>query len=138
MSLRRFQDGDLDAIIDFWPRARFIHGGHSEAEERAFFATLREVWVAERDGAVVAFMAVSPGWVDHLYVAPEWQRRGVGSELLGWAMSRMDEIRLHTHQANAPARAFYARHGFAEIEFGISPAPELEPDVLLLWRRATA
>jgi hypothetical protein len=32
---------------------------------------------------------------------------------------------------DAPARAFYAKHGFAEVAFGVSPAPESEPDVEL-------
>jgi hypothetical protein len=32
---------------------------------------------------------------------------------------------------DAPARAFHAKHGFAEAVFGVSPAPESEPDVEL-------
>jgi hypothetical protein len=27
------------------------------------------------------------------------------------------------------ARAFYERHGFSVVRFGVSPAPEAEPDI---------
>jgi hypothetical protein len=38
-----------------------------------------------------------------------------------------------TFQRNDVARAFYAKHGFVEMAFGISPAPESEPDVEWRW-----
>ena len=63
---------------------------------------------------------------------PEAQRSGIGSVLLRAAHALSPaELRLYTFQRNAPARAFYAKHGFAEIAFGVSPAPESEPDVEL-------
>src|SRR5690606_34799321 len=49
----------------------------------------REVWVAEAgpgDG-VVGFLALTPTWLDHLYVAPAAQRHGVGSALLDVALA---------------------------------------------------
>jgi putative acetyltransferase len=135
--VRPFRPPDLDPVIALWRAARFM-GEHTEAEDRAFFATLEDVWVAERGSVAVGFMALSPGWLQHLYVAPAEQRTGVGGALLDHAKALMEEIQLHTHLANAQARAFYARHGFDEIAFGVSPPPESAPDVLLLWRRASS
>ena len=135
MTVRRFAAGDLEAVLALWRAARFA-GGRSPQEDRAYLLALQDVWVAEREGAVVGFVALSPGWVEQLHVTPDAQRTGVGSELLRFACSRMDELRLHTHQANAVARAFYARHGFEELALGVSPAPECLPDVLLRWSSA--
>lgn len=137
MSVRRFRDDDLEAVLALFRAARF-RGGRTEEEDRAFLRSLPDVWVYERDGIPVGFMALQPGWIDQLHVAPAAQRQGIGSALLAHARSLMHEIRLHTHLANAPARAFYARHGFEEIAFGVSPPPESEPDVLLRWPAARA
>ena len=45
-----------------------------------------------------------------------------------------DRLSLHTHQKNDKARAFYEKHGFRAVRFGVSPAPESEPDVEYEWR----
>jgi ribosomal protein S18 acetylase RimI-like enzyme len=73
-------------------------------------------------------------WIRHLAVFPEYQRQGVGTALLGKAQDRSPvELRLFTFQRNVTARAFYERHGFTAVAFGVSPAPELEPDVAYRW-----
>lgn len=149
MIVRPFTEADGEAVFTFFRAARRkaydyvpVHRGYSEADDRGyFFGKLtggHELWVAERDGAPIGFVALSPGWVDQLFVAIEAQRTGAGSALIEQAKALSDgELRLYTFQKNAPARTFYARHGFAEIELGVSPEPELEPDVLLLWRSAS-
>src|SRR5687767_7326134 len=45
-----------------------------------------------------------------------------------------DGLALHTHQENHAARAFYEKHGFRAVKFGISPPPENAPDVEYHWR----
>ena len=46
------------------------------------------------------------------------------------------QLRLYTFQRNNAARAFYERHGFLVTAFGVSPAPESEPDVEYRWQAA--
>jgi ribosomal protein S18 acetylase RimI-like enzyme len=57
------------------------------------------------------------GEVAALYVAPDRGRRGIGSALIDAAHSALraagrDEAYLWVFEANAPARAFYAGHGY--------------------------
>jgi GNAT superfamily N-acetyltransferase len=57
------------------------------------------------------------GEVAALYVAPDRGRRGIGSALIAAAHSALraagrDEAYLWVFEANAPARAFYAGHGY--------------------------
>jgi GNAT superfamily N-acetyltransferase len=93
-----------------------------------------EVWVDELDGQIVAMMVLTPGWVNHLYVHPERAGRGIGTALLQQAKSGGAALQLWTFQANRPARDFYARHGFAEVEC-TDGATNMEraPDVRLVW-----
>ena len=112
---------------------------HTEADDRRFFGerVLREceVLVVRRSGAPVGFLALKGDMVEHLYVHPEAQREGIGSALLDAAKDRRPSgLRLWVFERNSGARAFYARHGFAEVTHTDgSGNEEREPDVLLAW-----
>jgi len=85
--------------------------------------------VAEIDGAIVGFCTVvapsrdgdaPPGTAEipAIYVDPAWHRRGVGAALLEGALDGLGRrgwarVALWVIAANAPARAFYGRFGFA-------------------------
>jgi ribosomal protein S18 acetylase RimI-like enzyme len=114
---------------------------HGAAEDRAFFAGVlaeQEVHVVRRGDEVLGFIAIDGGEVDHLYVRPDVQRRGLGSMLLAIAKARRpDGLELWAFQRNAAARGFYARHGFEEVRrTDGSGNEEREPDVRLAWRGA--
>ncbi len=92
---------------------------------------------------IVAFMALSPGWVDQLYVHVDWQGQGLGSTLLRQAKAGSpDGLRLNTFQRNKTAQRFYLAHGFVETERGFAD-PEENPwatsrealaDILYSWQ----
>ena len=108
-------------------------------DDRAFFKDniepRCELWVCERGGEIVGFAALEGSYLDRLYVAPAWQRRGVGRALVEKATQISPVgLELHTHQRNHPARCFYEKHGFRAVGFGVSPPPESEPDVEYHWR----
>jgi len=115
---------------------------HDAAEDRWFIEhrvlAECEVLVAREDGELVGFLALRGDVVDHLYVHPAAQRRGVGSELLAEAQSRRPGgLELWAFQRNTPALAFYARHGFTELyRTDGRDNEEREPDVRLGWRPA--
>ena len=59
--------------------------------------------------------------VQRLYVAPQFQRRGLGPALLAWLAARHRAglpLRLEAAAANTEALRFYAREGFADIGGG--------------------
>jgi GNAT superfamily N-acetyltransferase len=131
----------LRAVRQAMPWLRLAH---DDGEVRAWFSAevpLRhEVWVAEADGSVSAFMSLSldRSWVDHLYVDPELQGCGHGSALIALAQSLSSgTLQLWAFQRNLAARDFYEHRGFGAVEFGDgSTNQEGEPDVLYLWKRA--
>ena len=50
------------------------------------------VTIGIMEGRVAAMMATRPGWLDHLYVHPAFQRRGLGEALIK-AAKRSDHAR---------------------------------------------
>ena len=101
---------------DPWPRASL----RDELQPDG----LRQPLVAERGGDVVGYlMAWRAGNELHilnLAVAPEARRGGAGTALLAAALAAAAEdgltvATLEVRVGNAPARAFYARHGFAVV-----------------------
>ncbi len=97
-----------------------------------------EVWVLDDGGAIVGLLALAPGWIEQLYIAPGRLGQGLGSRLVELAKARKPEaLQLWTFQVNERARRFYERHGFvvAETTDG-SGNQEGQPDVRYEWRGA--
>lgn len=144
--IRRMEPGEEIAVADVWHRAGLAEYRYlptwqafSRIEARRVFQDVIvprcEIWVAVEDDVVVGYLALDGSYLDRLYVDPAQQRRGWGRALLTHAMcSRPSGLELHTHQANQRARAFYERHGFKIVRFGVSAPPESAPDVQYRWR----
>jgi len=144
-TIREYQAGDFDAVTILWRIARekalpdfqrtkgyFFH------QDRDYFQNhvvpANDIFVAETDGRVAAFMALKADFIDHLYVHPDCQRMGVGRSLLELAKQRSPgHVWLYTLQINLGARAFYENNGFVAGVSGISPPPESEPDIQYHW-----
>jgi ribosomal protein S18 acetylase RimI-like enzyme len=112
---------------------------HTEDEVRAWVAGSllpnAAVWVALIDGAVAGYMACSGSDLDHLYVAPHCQGRGLGSLLSRKAKELSPEgLELDAFQRNRRARAFYEARGFAAVAFSDGAGnAEREPHVRYAW-----
>jgi len=86
------------------------------------------------DSALLGVLALSPGWVNHLYVATSEQGRGVGSRLLRLAQeTTTEDLQLWAFQRNTRARVFYEGRGFVEMRSTDGDNDEREPDVLYRW-----
>jgi ribosomal protein S18 acetylase RimI-like enzyme len=146
IEIRAYLPGDEEAVAGVWHRAgklaypylpRWQELTLEKAREvfREIIAGNCRIWVITAGGRVVGYLAMQDAYIDRLYVDPMEQRRGWGSRLIELAKRMHPKgLRLHTHQANHPARAFYERHGFRAVRFGVSPPPESAPDVEYAWR----
>jgi GNAT superfamily N-acetyltransferase len=142
--LRRAGPEDAEALGDVYLPAfgslDFLPRLHTDEETREWLATVmlpgHEVWVAERDGEVVAFAALTEELLGHLYVRPDAQGRGVGSALLEKAKERRPAgFDLWVFQQNEGARRFYERHGLTCVELTDgSGNEERTPDARYAWR----
>jgi ribosomal protein S18 acetylase RimI-like enzyme len=142
--VRRARPEDAAAVADVFVAARapmtYASVAHPEEDVRREFGGIvigrDEVWVAEQDGRVVAFAALSDDELEHLYVDPHAQSRGIGGELLALAKERRpDGFRFWVFQQNTGARRFYGRHGCTLVrETDGAQNEERAPDALYEWR----
>ncbi|MEU7884946.1 GNAT family N-acetyltransferase [Microbispora bryophytorum] len=98
--------------------------------------TPAHTWTIEVNGALAGCVALRPAegdyWLEHFYLAPELQGRGVGSAVLGRLLERCDRegalIRLNVLQGS-PARRLYERHRFTvETEDEVDVFMVRDPD----------
>ena len=98
-----------------------------------------ELWGAFDGETLRGFIALLPGWVDHLYVEPALHGQGIGSQLIGLAQQQQPELRLYTFQSNTIARGFYERHGFVIDEMTDGGRnQEKMPDITYHWVRSAS
>ncbi|WP_160009138.1 GNAT family N-acetyltransferase [Rhizobium sp. 18055] len=126
--------------IALWHRLPGLRDVHSLHEDRDYWVThlLRTCTIlgAMVEDRLVGVIAYRQGWIEQLYVLPDFQCHGIGSLFIYRVQEAMDETRLWTFQRNAPARRFYERHGFAaDKETDGSGNEEREPDILYHWHR---
>lgn len=75
-----------------------------------------DVWVAELDGRIVGFLALSGHEITWTYVDPATYRRGVAREMLRYVMTRASApLELEVLAGDGGARATYESLGFVVI-----------------------
>jgi 1-acyl-sn-glycerol-3-phosphate acyltransferase len=142
--IRRATAADAVAVADVFIAARagmtFLPRLHSDDDVRTHFGQVvlarGEVWTASVDGRIVGFAGLDDEMLEHLYVHPSAQNRGIGTALLDLAKrERPDGFRLWVFQQNEGARRFYDRHGCSVVlETDGADNEERLPDALLQWR----
>jgi ribosomal protein S18 acetylase RimI-like enzyme len=129
--IRLYQVEDFVSVARLWRRSReqafpeFQRTkGHSFEEGRAYFQEdillKNQIWVAELDGEIAAFVARREDFIDQLYVDPAFQRRGIGQALLAHARRPSpDSLHMFTFQSNSKGRAFYEKNSFRAVKLGV-------------------
>jgi len=85
------------------------------------------------------FLALEGCRVHALYIHPRARRQGLASRLITEAQNSTQQLDLYTAQDNAPARAFYAAHGFHAQAFTNGEGnDDGQPDMRLVWKRNAA
>lgn len=144
LTLRPATSQDLPVLAEVYLRARVAAEpsmpplAHTHDEVRAHMTGWatgeRDLWLAE-DDEVVGYASIRGGFLDSLYVLPEHHGTGVGSALLDVVKARCpDGFELWVFESNRPARDFYSRRGFVELErTDGSDNEERSPDLKLAW-----
>jgi putative acetyltransferase len=140
--IRRAGPDDAGAIGTLFRRSfsalTFLPTLHTPDEDRDFFGRAvkeQEVWVFEEDERVLGFAALSATTLEHFYVDPGAQSRGIGSALLARVKEQRPEgFTLWVFQRNEGARRFYERHGCRVLRLTDGAGnEEKEPDALYAW-----
>lgn len=128
ISIRPYLPSDAGATIDIFLRAiREVAAKDYSAAQINAWARVddpagwavrrasRPAWIAEMDATPVGFADLVPdGYLDMMFVHPEYQGLGIASLLLSRIEEKARELglgRVHT-EASLTARAFFERRGF--------------------------
>jgi len=125
LTIRPARTDEYDAVADVWARSWLSTGIGSDSAV-ALTAIMRErippeiangwtLYVADDAGAIAAMLAFRPrdGYLDQLFIAPEYQGKGLGKRLLAFTRENLpDEIWLRCVLENERAWRWYEREGF--------------------------
>ena len=145
ITIRRAQAQDAEALAVLFTHTRntcmaYLPKLHTPDEDRAWMRNVVlphcAVWIAEIDGRSVGFVAVEGSLLEHLYVHPDAQGRGVGTTLLNKAKELLPSgFHLWVFQRNAQARRFYERHELTLVRLtNGANNEERTPDAEYAWR----
>lgn len=114
------------------------HLTHSNDEVLEWFENVvmatQQVWVGTHEQVVVGTLVLTTGWIEQLYVDPQWMNQGVGTVLLDRAKQESpDGLELWTFESNVGAQRFYERHGFIEVGRTDGDNEEGAPDIRFRW-----
>lgn len=144
--IRLYKPEDFEAITRLWFDAQTVampdmmaRMAYEFEDAQNYFRNVvileTQIWVYESNGVPLGFISLQGELIDRLYVHPAHHRQGIGQALLMKAREILPKhMWLYTHVANKMARAFYEKNDFVVEGFGVSPAPESEPDVEYHWR----
>ncbi len=121
--IRRAIPSDREILLDVWLRS--VHATHSFVSETDIQSMIPQVrdylasnepmfWVmCDDSGTVMGFMGMSGSKMDALFLAPEFQGRGAGRQLVRHAQALHGELTVDVNEQNAAARSFYEACGFS-------------------------
>jgi len=125
MKIRPARADEYDAVADVWARSWLSNKIGSESAA-TLTAIMREripleiengwsLYVADDSGTVAAMLAfrLHDGYLDQLFIAPEYQGKSLGRRLLAFTREHLpNEIWLRCVRENERAWRWYEREGF--------------------------
>ena len=92
-------------------------------QDDSFFDNgMNNVYLLVENGMLIGSVALKGSEIDDLIVAPKFQNKGYGKQILLWALENInsDKIILHVAEWNRKAISLYEKNGFEITEtFGI-------------------
>lgn len=124
VTIRKYKESDIDAVVSAWEAAsRLAHSFLPEAFVVQEKQNLRDTympnsnsWVAELDQTVVGFLSMHGNEVGGLFLQPDNHGRGIGRALMDKARETHGDLVLEVFEENTVGRRFYDQYGFKLVE----------------------
>lgn len=139
--IRKFEMKDLDEVMSLWLHVNIE--AHSFIEEDYWeknYEMVRElipeaeVFVAEENQKIQAFIGLTDDYIAGIFVKSEEQSKGIGSELIHTAMTLKDHLYLNVYKKTTKAVSFYQQCGFAIVSQEIDKDTS-EEEYTMEWHR---
>ena len=141
--IRKFENLDLDAVMQIWLQANLdAHAFIPASFWEAHFEMVRdmlpqaELYVHENEAPrqIDGFIGLTENHIEGFFVAKSARSKGIGRALLEYAKSRKLRLTLSVYQKNERALAFYRREQFVVQSEGIDGDTN-EAEIQMLWTR---
>lgn len=128
--IRPLEAKDTDELLDVWYRASreahpFLDDDFLEQERNAIrniYLPRTKSWVFLENGRLTGFISMMDNEIGALFVDPEFQRRGIGGQLVDLVGGLYGALEVDVFKANSTGRAFYSKHDFRQVrEFTFEP-----------------
>ncbi|MBE3936079.1 N-acetyltransferase [Vibrio parahaemolyticus] len=121
--IRKYNENDMDSVLDIWLNASVIAHDFISAEfwesqvenMRNIYIPASETYVYEAESKVVGFYALYENSLAAIFVSPELQGQGIGKQLLSHAKARRAVLSLSVYKENQTSYQFYLSQGFKVV-----------------------
>ncbi len=117
--IRELKDTDTDQIMKIWLDTNIkAHHFIDSSYWLKSYVTVEKVlpqatvYVYDSNGQIQGFLGLNGDYIEGIFVDADYQSKGIGRELLGYAKERHNKLHLNVYKRNEKAAAFYLREGF--------------------------
>ena len=141
--IRKFADGDLDAVMQIWLHTNLqAHGFISSDYWQGSFDMVKEllpcaeVYVHETDNAnqIDGFIGLNNDYIEGIFIKEAAQSKGAGKQLLDHVKKFKSALTLKVYQKNERAIQFYLREEFRIQSESVEEATG-EKELIMIWKR---
>lgn len=148
MNIRKYQNSDFYSLCKVMDRARMQELKQENLEEvfiklqdAPYFNFLMSLnlYVAVEDKKLVGFVGYEEHYLQFIYIDPDYQKRGIATELLAFALKRIKHpVCLSVFTNNLSAKHLYKKFGFKVIKTKVEKWSDSIPklyseDKMELW-----
>ncbi len=117
--IRSFKTEDLNRVMNLWLDTNIkAHSFIDKTYWQDNFNMVKEmmpqatIYVYEQDSEIQAFIGLLGSYIAGIFVADEFQSKGIGKALLEYVRAKNDELYLSVYKKNNRAVRFYLKEGF--------------------------
>lgn len=122
--IRKYKESDLDQVIDTWLNASIIAHDFIDSEfwksnvdaMRNVYIPASETYVYEEGGIIKGFVSLLNDTIAALFVSPNDQGSGIGTQLVAKSKEIRDQLNLNVYKENVKSIEFYKKCGFEIVK----------------------
>ncbi len=122
--IKKYEDSFNSQVVAVWERSvRTTHDFISPEDMEHFKVIVQsidfhafEVFCAVKDGRLLGFIGVEEQKVEMLFLDPDFIGKGIGKQLMDFAMTSLHAVYVDVNEQNLNAVKFYEKLGFKTYE----------------------
>lgn len=142
--IKEFEKQDESAVLSIWLEASLIahdfipaYYWKEKSEDllsRYLPSSKTFVYVNDKTREVEGFMSLVENYIAALFVKPNLQGKGIGSQFISYAKGKHNTLQLKVYARNIKAVNFYEKHGFSTIDCNVEESTG-ETEILMTFTK---